>query len=369
MNFKSLFKPISCLTLGATLAGCQPDSSRVLTDESTTPVIEHAPVLILNKTQVKLANISVQVARMGTIRTEIPVTGKLVSRQEETQTISTRIAGRIDRLFVREPGKVLSEGTPLFEIYSEPLLAIEQEYILALRQKSKSTQEDPRLEQIIQASEKKLKLYGLRLSQLEELKNGKVNPRITFLAPGGGVLKEILVTEGQYLNEGAPLYTTENTRTLWVEADAYEDEVRHLRVGSNIAIELADGSRQETKIDFIAPTYAPATQAVKLRATVRNETGTLVAGMAAQVWLTTKSRSGITLPVDAVIRDQRGTHVYVQTEPFTFVPRMIQTGLENSTEVEVLAGLSEGDTVVSSGAYLLYSEFVLKHGITPGTHH
>src|SRR3546814_10066273 len=59
------------------------------------------------------------------------------------------------------------------------------------------------------------------------------------------------------------------------------------------------------------------------------------------------------------------SHVWVKIGEGTFAPRMVTTGLETFAEVEILKGLKEGDTAVISGAYLLYSELVLKKGTQP----
>jgi Cu(I)/Ag(I) efflux system membrane fusion protein len=73
--------------------------------------------------------------------------------------------------------------------------------------------------------------------------------------------------------------------------------------------------------------------------------------------------------VDAVIRDEKGTHVYVQTDKNTFQPRMVRTGLEDFELVEIMEGLKENDVIAVSGAYLLYSELILKKGTDPMAGH
>jgi Cu(I)/Ag(I) efflux system membrane fusion protein len=46
----------------------------------------------------------------------------------------------------------------------------------------------------------------------------------------------------------------------------------------------------------------------------------------------------------------------------TFEQRMVETGLENNYWVEIKSGLNHGDIVVTDGAYLISSEFILKNG-------
>jgi len=73
----------------------------------------------------------------------------------------------------------------------------------------------------------------------------------------------------------------------------------------------------------------------------------------------------LAVPVDAVIRDERGTHVYVQSDKNTFQPRMVTTGVEDFEQVEIVNGLKQNDIIAVSCAYLLYSEFILKRGSNP----
>jgi Cu(I)/Ag(I) efflux system membrane fusion protein len=87
------------------------------------------------------------------------------------------------------------------------------------------------------------------------------------------------------------------------------------------------------------------------------------------VFFTNSSRDAIAIPVDAVIRDEKGSHVYVQTGQNIFQPRMVKMGLEGVDFVEITEGLQEGDTVAVTGAYLLYSEIILKKSLDPMAGH
>jgi Cu(I)/Ag(I) efflux system membrane fusion protein len=57
--------------------------------------------------------------------------------------------------------------------------------------------------------------------------------------------------------------------------------------------------------------------------------------------------------------------VWVETGKNTFKSVMVETGLENDNEVEIRSGLKEGDVVVTSGAYLINSEYIFKKGSSP----
>ncbi|GAB3831996.1 hypothetical protein GCM10028895_52470 [Pontibacter rugosus] len=109
---------------------------------------------------------------------------------------------------------------------------------------------------------------------------------------------------------------------------------------------------------------------VVLRAEISNTDDKYLPGMQANVTLPGASEAPlITVPTDAVIRDESGSHVWVQTGKGTFRARMVQLGEASADQVAVVSGLQENDKVVISGAYLLYSEYVLKKGGDPMAGH
>jgi Cu(I)/Ag(I) efflux system membrane fusion protein len=91
--------------------------------------------------------------------------------------------------------------------------------------------------------------------------------------------------------------------------------------------------------------------------------------MQGQVFFSHSAKKAWAIPVDAVIRDGKGSHVYVQKGLNTFRAQMVKTGIEDFEKVEITEGLIEGDTVAVTGAYLLYSEIILKKGTDPMAGH
>ena len=125
----------------------------------------------------------------------------------------------------------------------------------------------------------------------------------------------------------------------------------------------------DAEVSFLSPEYRSNSQIAVMRAEIANPDLQFKPGQQVQIYFTHSARNAIAIPVDAVIRDQNGTHVYVQSGRNTFQPRMVKTGLEGFDFVEITEGLKEGDTVAVSGAYLLYSEIILKKGSDPMAGH
>ncbi len=335
-----------------------------------TPPLENKVVsseLMLNESQIRLANITTQIVKGQDIGETLPVNARLAVNEELTEVISSRATGRIEKLFIKEEGRMVTKGEPLYELYSESLLTLQKEYVVALEQFHSMKGVDARYEDYLKSARKKLLLYGLTDKQVDRLNDsGDIQPRITFQATASGVVRELKVAEGQYLNEGDILYQLENIRQLWVEAELYPAELQYVKGGDRIALHVVGYDQPaEATVIFLSPEYRQNTQITILRATLNNPTLQLKPGMQAQVFLKHSQKTSLVLPTEAVIHDQRGTHVFVQSAVHTFVPRMVKTGIENYNAIEITDGLKEGEEVVISGAYLLYSEIILKNGVDP----
>jgi Cu(I)/Ag(I) efflux system membrane fusion protein len=309
---------------------------------------------------------------MQSVGQTVAINARLVENEELTEVISSRAAGRIEKLFVKETGRTIQKGEPLYELYSETLLTLQKEYLLAKQQFESLGSTEKRYASFLKASERKLLLYGLAQKQIEKLGQTKdVKAQITFLSPASGVVTEINVVEGQYVSEGASLLRIENISKLWLEADLYPTETSLVKIGDKINVNVNgfENSSAEAMVSFLSPEYRSNTQITVMRAALDNKSMDFKPGMQAQVLFTHSSRKALAIPTDAVIRDGKGAHVYVLNGQNTFRPQMVKIGLEDFNQVEITEGLSEGDTVAITGAYLLYSEIILKKGTNPMAGH
>lgn len=330
--------------------------------------------LTLSEPQQALANIVTDTVRAGAFASHMLLNARLAVDPSQTEFISSRVPGRIEVLYVRQTGEPVRKGQPLYKIYSEQLASLQQEYLVAIAQAAQFP-DDKKFEQVAGAAKQKLLLYGQTETQIRQLANKKqTNPFITYTSPAGGTVSELSVAEGQYVAEGSPIMSLEGYQTIWVEADLYPSEANLIKKGDMVRVSVTgfEDAPQHMRVDFIAPSLDPGSQLLTIRGSITNVRQQMKAGMQAVVALPVANTSkAITLPVDAVIHDGKGSHVWVETGVGKFEPRMVETGAENLNRIEIKNGVEEGDVVVVSGAYLLYSEYVLKKGGDPmaGHHH
>jgi Cu(I)/Ag(I) efflux system membrane fusion protein len=323
----------------------------------------------LNESQIKSANISTATVVKKEMEIKTILSGKIAVDEEQTEVISSRVEGRIEKLFFKEIGQPVVKGEPLYEIYSEQLLTLQQEFLMAQRQLEEL--KEKRYESFLKSSEKKLLLFGMSKNQINVLlKERKTNVRIAFLAPVSGIIAKIKASEGQYISEGSALYQIEKIDNVWVEAQLYSNEASISKIGDQAKVQVNgfENSVVPGKIIFFSPELRQGNQIVTLRVQIDNPGGKFIPGMQANVILSRSGRNAIVLPIDAVIRDESGNRIWVQTGDGSFNMRWVTIGEETSDEIEITEGVQEMENVVVTGAYLLYSELVLKKGSNQHQH-
>jgi Cu(I)/Ag(I) efflux system membrane fusion protein len=327
--------------------------------------------LSLSESQIQLANIHTIMINRTDFSTSKVLNGRLVVNPEQTEVISSRYAGRIEKLFVKEMGRPVSKGQPIFQIYSEELQTLQQDYLLQLKQVA-AFPEEKIYQSMREAAKNKLRLFGYSDAQIRALTAaGKAAPLLTVYSSASGIVTELSVSEGQYLSEGSPVLKLENFTQLWLEMDVYPNELGSIQLGTKVQASINGISEKEQTltIDFISPQMDPSSQILKVRAPIKNP-GNLQAGMQATVFLPLAEISdALSLPLDAVVRDEKGAHVWIKTAKNTYSPRMVKTGEEDAEKIIILSGLENVKEVVVSGAYLLSSEFILKRGTDPMAGH
>lgn len=354
------------------MIGCSKEQSHEHGQPTEVKPAETTNTLMLNDSQLRLANVTTQKAGRQMIGQTVVLNARLTVNEERTGFISSRVAGRVEKLYIKETGRQIRIGEPLMDLYSELLITLQREYLLALEQAGSSKTPDQRYVEFAQSARKKLLRYGMTKEQVDRLADSReVKDRLTFYATAGGVISAMLVSEGQYVEEGTELYRVEDIRELWVEAELFAGETNMVHAGDNVTIKIAgfeyDGIN--ARVTFVSPEFRNNSQVTVMRASIANAQGKYRPGMPAQVLVTHSARRALALPADAVIREAKGNYVFVLTDRNTFQRRTVGLGLEDADRVEITSGLDEGETVAVTGAYLLFSELVLRGGVATAAEH
>ncbi len=327
----------------------------------------------LNDTQVQLGNIKTEKITKGAVGDQLTLTGTLNFNQYNMQSVSSRVMGRIEKLHYKNIGDYVPKGAPLAEIYSEELNNAKQEYLLALERRqvlSGSTSID--FEQLVRGAKNKLLLWGMSEAQIAALSRSKQAPSTTTIfSNAAGYITQLDIVEGDYVGEGGTIVTLANLSNLWAEAQVYSSQMSLVNRQSRAVVQIPDLDNRTVngKIDFTNPELVSDSRVNLIRISVPNADGALKPGMPVYVLIENPKKNGLTLPINAVLRDGKTATVWVKTAKNTFKSKMVTIGLEFDDQIEILSGLKEGEEVVTSGAYLLNSEYIFKTGADPMAGH
>lgn len=326
----------------------------------------------LSDQQVQLGNIRTDTIRSAALGEQLILTATLNFDQTKAYAVSSRIMGRIDKLYFKNIGDHINRGDKLFDLYSEELNNEKQEYISLLERQKVLDNSIMDFNQLIQASKNKLLLWGMSESQigvLAKTKNAKATT--SFYSNTSGYISELDIKEGDYVMEGGTILRLTELSSLWAEAQVYTSQLSQLDRNGTAIVQIPDmpGKEFKSRIEFVNPDINPDTRINLIRVSIPNPNDQLKPGMPAYVIIKSKQRNTLTLPADAVIRDENGATVWVQTGHNVFKSKMVTIGLESEGLIEITSGLKTGDVVVTSGAYLLNSEYIFKRGTNPMAGH
>ena len=356
---------------------------------------------------------------------EVSLFGRIGYDERRMSTITSRIGGRIDRLFVDFTGAMVRKGDHLAEIYSPEIYVAQREVIEAtksIRNQSANASDPVRQtrQRLLNAAREKLRLLQISEEQIDEIASQKTpSDRITIRSPQDGIVVDKSIDLGAYVKTGDPLFKIADLSTVWLIMEAYESDLSWLRYAQDVAftLEAVPGQEFHGRVAFIDPDINPMTRIAEVRVNVENPGQKLKPGMFARAhvesrmtgdgkvidpsmegkWISPmhpeivkdqpgecdicgmdlvpaaelgfiseasqKEKLPLLVPASAVLQTGERAVVYVRipekTDP-SFEGREIVLGPKVGKQFIVENGLSEGDLVVSQGAFKLDSELQIK---------
>ncbi|MBI4828172.1 MAG: efflux RND transporter periplasmic adaptor subunit [Nitrospinae bacterium] len=311
-------------------------------------------------------------ARRTTLAREIRTTGIVTYDETRLARIQPKVMGWVEKLYVNETGRKINVDDILLELYSPDLVTTQEEFILALKYRDavRRGEHDAIVkggESLLESSRRRLALFDVPPHQIEELERTRqVKKTLHIHSPVSGVIISKNVTEGSYIMPGDTLYEIADASRVWVNADVYEYEAPYVRVGQSAVLTLAaaPGRALQGKITYIYPYLDPKTRSAKARVEFDNRDGVLKFDMYGDVAIRAgEAHDALVIPSEAVIRTGARKLVFISLGGGRFEPRPVTTGIDSGGEVEILSGLSEGETVVTSSQFLIDSESKLREAI------
>ena len=293
----------------------------------------------------------------------------------ETATISTRMMGYITSVKVK-PGEKVTKGQLMITLNSSDVLAkrgqaqaMVAEAQAALRDAQKDLDRYTQLYQQQSASAKELENIKLHYesikSKAEAARQMQLEAEATLAytnitAPFPGIVTQKYVNEGSMANPGMPLLVVEQQGAYQVNTSVDESEVGNVRPGVEAVVTIkSSGKVINGKVSEVSPSANPGGRyAVKILLAV-NETQGLYPGMhvSAAIASATNNESDETIlvPNSALVHKDQLVGIYTVGENKTALLRWIKPGRTLGNEVEVLSGINENESFISSADSKLYN--------------
>ena len=326
--------------------------------EGDTGFTASSDLVTLNSNSITVAHVqTVPAVRKPLVRT-VRLAGTIDDDDSRHRVLSAYAEGRLDRLFVNYIGAEVKAGQPLALLYSPTLLAAVREY-LALPESSSAG-----AGLIKSSAASRLLQLGLLPEQIEKLPAtfGETNLHVEILSPMSGTVVGRDIYEGQTVTAGQPLFELADFETMWVQLQAYEDELPWLRPGQNVEITSPSlpGYTLTNVLKFIDPNFNVETRTTRIRVELPNPLIDTPNGpqrlirhrIFGTARVRTETAETLTVPRSAVL-DAGQPLAYVELSNGNYQPRKLILGKRGDVDVEVLSGISEGERVVSQGALLL----------------
>lgn len=289
-------------------------------------------------------------AERGTLSSGITATGTIDFNQRDVAIVQARAAGFVQRVYARAPGDVVGAGAPLADLLIPEWAGAQAEY-LAVRRTGDTA--------LTNAARQRLALLGMPSGMIAAVeRSGRPRNIVTISSPSGGMIRTLGVRAGMSVSAGQSLAEVNGLGTVWLNAAIPEAMAGKLRIGQSAEASLSafPEDRFTGRVAAILPDVQPDSRTLTARIELSNRGGRLRPGMFATVAFGGTSRSALLVPSEAVIRTGKRTLVMLALADGRYSPAEVRVGSEAGGRTEILAGLSEGEKVVSSGQFLLDSE-------------
>jgi len=290
-------------------------------------------------------------ATLKSLHTQIKTVGYVQYDEDQLVHIHPRVQGWVEKLYVKAAGDPVKKDQPLYEIYSPELVNAQEELLIALDRKN---------ERLIKAAEARLKALQIPPRAIRELKKTRhVRQTITFFAPQSGVVDNLNIREGVFVKPGKTLMSIGQLEQVWVEAEIFESQSSEVKAGLPVTMSLdyIPGVEWLGKVDYVYPTLDVKTRTLKVRLRFENKEDQLKPNMFAQVIIhPLQKEKSLLVPKEAVIRTGSTERVVLALGEGRFKSVEVKVGRFDDKSVEILAGIDEGEEVVTSAQFLLDSE-------------
>lgn len=270
--------------------------------------------------------------------------GGIVQNDSSVQTITTRVDGFIEELFVSDTYSLVNNGDKLYSIYSPELLQVQNEYINALTFNSN----------VVNIKEK-LSLLGFPKNLFKRLEREKKPMNyVTFVSQNKGFVFEKNITKGQFVKKGDALYKILDLSSVWFVAKVPQSDQDFLFSFKDATLKV-EGMSDSFPMKFVKvlPNLGSSNKLLEVRFLVPNEKLRLFPSMFGTATLKKPGKKMLVAPKSAVLVRKQQEYVFLKDDSGEFTPVAVETRKLSNGDYEILSGVNSGDEIAVDSLFVL----------------
>ena len=325
-----------------------------------------------------LSGIPVTTVQKKEAEIEIEALGNIAYDTRQVGSISSRVAGRIEKLYVRYRYQKIIKGQRILDIYSPELLTAQQNLLFLLKNDASNSS-------FIQSAKERLLLMGMSSQQLQQvIQSGKPSFTIEVYSNYSGhiheatngntmnavpgtmkdislITEELSLKEGMYLQKGQSIFTVYDPGRAWAILNIYAESQGMLKTGNTVRIipETAPGKDFMATIDFIEPFYQQESKTLTARVYFNNSVLKIPIGSQVRATISGNTKEAYWLPIESVLSLGMDKVVFQKVNG-GFIAHKVSTGILQKNHIQIINGLSMADSVAVNAQYLMDSESFIK---------
>lgn len=385
---------------GFLLLGCNQDKKASNESKAQTYSLS---ALVKPTNELVISGIKTVRSEKGSRTAEITLKGVINYNTNNWKSVSSRVSGRIERLYVKYSYEQIRKGQKIMDIYS-PDLANAQQELLFLKNNSEMV--------LLESAKKKLVLLGFTQSQIDQvLRSGKISPTVSVYSPYSGYVAELAlnataspgssaqaggtrissaaasgmnemnsggsadavpsvqsistgqvlqIREGQYVSAGQKLFDLINTEQVWAEFFARPEQLQEFKRGMKVSIQSLDITEQhsEVQVDIIQPYYREGVNYSLIRANLPNSNRDWKVGQLISV-SRQSSVDGSWVPRTAVLQLGNKYVVFINRNS-AFVPVYVQVNTLTDEWADIGNSLDPDQEIAINAWFLVDTESFIK---------
>jgi membrane fusion protein (multidrug efflux system) len=293
--------------------------------------------------------VKARIVSLETLSNSVYTTGTILANEEVE--LRSETSGKITKILFKE-GSFVSKGDLLIKINDADLQAQlrKAESKVKLSEEKESRQRQLRDGNLISQEEYDNTRGELNVNQADyDLIKAQID-KTEIKAPFSGVVGLRSVSEGGYVTTSTIMARLQNLNSIKVDFSIPERYSSSVKTGDDLEFKISGSSNLfKAKVYAIEPKIDPGTRTLRIRAICSSTYKELIPGAFANVELSLKQTSdAILIPTVSIVPELKGQKVYLYKNGIV-VPQIVEIGTREDTRVQIVSGLSNGDTVITSG--------------------